>query len=373
MSFLKPAWLYFENGLLLEAKAFGNIQTRIGEVVFNTSLNGHQELITDPSYAGKFIVFTMPEIGVIGTNDDDLESPKICASGVVVRNISSYYSSFKSKKSLKDLIVDFDALGICDVDTSYLYGMLKNRNYKMIVSTSINNKQQLKAMLDASLQAKLTDNVSTKKTYTHMQGIWNFKTNKYEYKTSSSDKKVVVLDFGVKRSVLNQLYQSGAIVEVMSSEFDEELLIQRVMDKDVNGIFISNGANDSKELSEYTQKIKKIIDTKVPIFAIGLGHQLVALSFGFASQKNMFSQHGSHYPVLNVANKKIEIVSQNHKYFISREIEDIAYVTHRGLVGDTIEGLKYNDYPIVSIQFEPKADLLNLKSHKLFDNFVKSL
>lgn len=374
---LSPVWLYFENGTFLQAKSFGTLGEKVGEVVFNTSMSGYQEIITDPSYAGQFIVFTMPEIGIVGTNDDDMESSKIHSSGIIIRNLSQTVSNFRSTSSLFEFMKKHGAMGICDIDTRYLTKMLRDEGaMMMIASTTINDKAKLKVMLESFPRIEdvhYAKEVSTKERYTCTLGNWDMQKQHYNKPKLKSDKKVVVIDFGVKKSILHSLCEVGIEVEVIHCDFDPKVLIDRYKSKEIQGIFLSNGPGEPLRLHEEAKKIKELIDAKIPMFGICLGHQLLSIASGYPTYKLKFGQHGGNHPVLDTQTKKVEITAQNHNYNVPENIEEIATITHYNLFDKTIEGVKYKDKPIFSVQHHPEASPGPHESRAIFQAFADLL
>lgn len=227
----KPVWIYLENGVFLEAKSFGFDGTKTGEIVFNTSMSGYQEIMSDPSYAGQFIVFTMPEIGIVGTNEDDMESQTIHASGMFVRSLNVTPSNFRSTQSLPELLKQHESMGIYDIDTRYLTKMIRDSGPKMMVaSTRISDPEELKAYLQKSPrieEVNYIEKISTKKSYTHQKGAWDSEKQLYKNATHALVKKIVAIDFGIKRNILNELCETGLEVEVVSHDFNGDALIER--------------------------------------------------------------------------------------------------------------------------------------------------
>ena len=371
---MQKIWIYLENGTFLEANSFGAKGTAVGEIVFNTSMTGYQEIITDPSYAGQFITFTAPEIGNVGVNDDDNESNQAHCKGVLVRNYQSEYSNYRAQKALHTLLEENNTLGICDIDTRYLTKMLRDEGaMMMIASTEISSKDELKAKLESSDRIEdinYIEQVSTKETYIHKNGAWNHNIQDYN-KAVMSDKKVVVIDFGVKRNILNELVESGLEVEVIPSSFDANELIARYEAGEIGGVFLSNGPGDPLTLTKEKEQVQKLIKTNIPIFAICLGHQMLSIAHGFDTFKLKFGQHGGNHPV--AANGVVEITAQNHNYNVPDEIVQIAQVTHQNLFDQTIEGVKYNDKNIFSVQHHPEASPGPHESKYIFKEFADSI
>jgi carbamoyl-phosphate synthase small subunit len=370
---MQKVYIYLENGTYLEANSFGATGTQVGEIVFNTSLTGYQEIITDPSYAGQFVTFTMPEIGNVGANDDDMESATAYCKGILVRNYNDNYSNFRGEKSLDALLKEHDVLGICDIDTRYLTKMLRDQGaMMMIASTEISNKEELKAQLESSPRIEdinYIKQVSTKKSYIHKNGAWNHETMSYN-KAVMSDKKIVAIDFGIKRNILNELVESGLEVEVVPSDFNADDLIARFNDGEIGGVFLSNGPGDPLTLTEEKVQVQKLIETEIPMFAICLGHQMLSIAHGYDTYKLKFGQHGGNHPVAN-NEKVVEITAQNHNYNVPDCIKEIASVTHENLFDNTIEGVKYNGKNIFSVQHHPEASPGPHESKYIFNEFAK--
>ncbi len=374
---LKPIWIYLENGVLLEAKSFGFDGTKVGEIVFNTSMSGYQEIMSDPSYAGQFVVFTMPEIGIVGTNEDDMESKTIHASGMLVRNYNEKDSNFRSTSSLSKFLQTHGGLGICDIDTRYLTKMIRDGGPQMMIaSTQISNKDELKKMLEDTPRIEeinYIEKVSTKEGYTHTIAAWD--DTKLEYKTAEANlgKKIVAIDFGVKKNILNELCEVGLEVEVVPYSFDADELISRYNNKEIQGVFLSNGPGDPLILKDEALKVKKLIAAKVPMFAICLGHQLLSIAHDHPTYKLKFGQHGGNHPVENKDTKVVEITAQNHNYNVPESVCAIAKVTHINLFDNTIEGLEYIDEPIFSVQHHPEASPGPHDSKYIFEEFARRL
>ena len=370
---MEKVYIYLENGIFLEANSFGATGTKVGELVFNTSLTGYQEIITDPSYAGQFITFTMPEIGIVGVNADDMESKIAHCKGVLVRAYNDKYSNYRGEKTLDKLLKDNDVLGICDIDTRYLTKMLRDEGaMMMIASTQISSKEELKEKLENSPRIEdinYIKEVSTKKIYVHKDGAWNHEKQEYN-KALMSNKKIVAIDFGIKRNILNELVESGLEVEVVPSTFNADDLIARFDAGEIGGVFLSNGPGDPLTLTDEKEQVQKLISTNIPIFAICLGHQMLSIAHGHDTYKLKFGQHGGNHPVANES-KIVEITAQNHNYNVPDSIKDISEVTHINLFDNTIEGVKYNDKNIFSVQHHPEASPGPHESKYIFNEFAK--
>lgn len=374
---LKPVWIYLENGVFLEAKSFGFEGTKTGEIVFNTSMSGYQEILSDPSYAGQFIVFTMPEIGIVGTNDNDMESRTIHASGMFVRSLNLTPSNFRSQASLSDFLKQHQSMGICDIDTRYLTKMIRDGGPRMMIaSTEMNDVEVLKEMLRKSPrieEVNYIEKVSTPESYRHTHGAWNAETQSYNASPKRLGKKILAVDLGIKRNILNELCEVGLDVEVVPHNFNGDEVIARYKKGEIHGLFLSNGPGDPLILKSEAQEVKKLIDAKVPIFAICLGHQLLSIAHGYPTYKLKFGQHGGNHPVKNMTNHVVEITTQNHNYNVPDSICKIAKITHVNLFDNTIEGLEYNDSPIFSVQHHPEASSGPQESRYIFQEFANRL
>lgn len=374
---MKPVWIYLENGLFLEAKSFGYEGTKTGEIVFNTSMSGYQEIMSDPSYAGQFVVFTMPEIGIVGTNDDDMESATLHASGMLVRSLNNTPSNFRSREDLPTLLGKHESMGICDIDTRFLTKMIRDDGPKMMIaSTEVSDKESLKMLLQNSPRIEEVNyikQVGTKAPYLHVKAAWDGEKQAYKDALNGLGKKIVAVDFGIKRNILNELCEAGLEVEVIPHDFKAEEIIARYKRGDIQGLFLSNGPGDPLILKEEAAQITRLIEAKVPMFGICLGHQLLSIAHGHPTYKLKFGQHGGNHPVKNMTNHVVEITAQNHNYNVPESVCAIAKVTHMNLFDNTIEGLEYNDAPIFSVQHHPESSPGPHESKYIFKEFAKRL
>ncbi|MGD9717934.1 MAG: glutamine-hydrolyzing carbamoyl-phosphate synthase small subunit [Sulfurimonadaceae bacterium] len=370
---MKKVWLYLENGTYLEANSFGAEGTSVGEIVFNTSLSGYQEIMSDPSYAGQFVTFTMPEIGNVGVNAQDMESAKAHAKGMIVRKYQKRYSNFRAEDSLENFLKEHNVVGICDIDTRYLTKMIRDEGaMMMIASTQISDKEELKKILASSERIEdvnYIEQVSTKVAYKHTHGTYS--ESKFEYEEAPKpEANIVVIDFGVKKNILNELVQAKMGVEVLPNDFKAEELIQRFKAKEIDGVFLSNGPGDPLVLKKEHEQIKQLIEAKVPMFGICLGHQLLSISHGYDTYKLKFGHHGGNHPVKNEKTGFVEITAQNHNYNVPENITEIAEVTHTNLFDNTIEGLRYKNAPIFSVQHHPESSPGPKESRYIFGEFL---
>ncbi|SFV58004.1 Carbamoyl-phosphate synthase small chain [hydrothermal vent metagenome] len=368
---MKKISIYLENGILLEAKSFGAEGTSVGEVVFNTSLTGYQEIVTDPSYAGQFVTFTTPEIGNVGCNAQDMESKGAYCKGIIVRSYQDRPSNFRCQETLAELLKKHGVLGITNIDTRFITKMLRTEGSMMMVaSTTIHDIDELKKVLESSPRIEdvnYIEQVSTKEPYTHNEARFNATT--FEYEKPNTSKKIIALDFGIKRNILNELTHAGMEVEVVPNSMEASIIIEKFKAEEIDGVFLSNGPGDPLILKDEQEKIKELISAKIPLFGICLGHQLLSIAHGYDTYKLKFGHHGGNHPVMNESNKTVEITAQNHNYNVPDNIVEVATVTHTNLFDNTIEGLRYNDSPTMSVQHHPEASPGPHESAYIFSEF----
>jgi carbamoyl-phosphate synthase small subunit len=358
----KPAIIVLEDGKIFHAKSFGSDGERMGEIVFNTSLAGYQEILTDPSYSEQIVTFTYPLIGNYGINSEDVESRKIFLKGIIVREYIDSYSNYRADKSLAEYLKENNILGLCKVDTRAIARHIRIKGaMKAIVSTENFNIESLMNKLKnySGLVGKnLVHDVSMKKSY------------KWENLKIEKTKKIVVMDFGVKLNILRELERLGYEVEVVPSDTTAE----KILELNPDGVFLSNGPGDPTALTDIVNEIKKLIGKK-PMFGICLGHQLLCLSFCAKIYKLKFGHRGGNHPVKNLETGKIEITSQNHGFCIdekSLNLDEIE-ITHMNLYDNTLEGIKHKKYPIFAVQYHPEACPGPNDSNYLFTRFKEML
>ena len=366
-------YCYFENGLYMEADSFGADTTSVGEIVFNTSMTGYEEIMTDPSYAGQFVTFTATEIGNVGVNKNDRESRGVFAKGMIVKNYQDGYSNFRAEDSLANYLKENNILGICNIDTRFLTAMIRDEGAMMMVaSTQVSDKDELKKILETSphiQEINYIKEVSTTKAYQHTQAAWNEETLKYN-EGKSTGKKVVAMDFGAKLNILNELVSAGLDVEVVPYDTTAQSIISRFKSGEIGGVFLSNGPGDPLVLNDVVATIKELLAEKIPMFGICLGHQLLSIAHGYETFKMKFGHHGGNQPVKNMISGMVEITAQNHNYSVPDNITDVAEVTHINLFDNTIEGVKYKGEPVFSVQYHPESSPGPHESKYLFKEFA---
>jgi carbamoyl-phosphate synthase small subunit len=358
----KKALLLLEDGTLFEGLSFGYVGEATGEVCFNTSMSGYQEILTDPSYAEQMICMTYPEIGNYGVNPQDMENEKPFMKAFIVKNYSPIYSNYRATESLGDFLKKFKIPGIYDIDTRKLVRHLRDKGAMRGIVSSVD--------LDtASLLKKV-------KASPDMNGLdlATLVTHK-EKKTYKAvgDKKftVAAFDFGMKQNIIDRLNFYG--IEVIrvpaQTTFDE------IKKLNVDGVFLSNGPGDPAAVTYAIKTIKQIIETDMPLFGICLGHQLLALALGAKTYKLKFGHRGGNHPVMNLKTGKVEITSQNHGFAVDEKTLDKknVEVTHINLNDKTNEGIAHKTKAIFSVQYHPEAAPGPNDADYLFKNFLELL
>ena len=352
-----PAKLVLENGMVFTGTAFGAEGETIGEVCFNTSMTGYQEILTDPSYCGQLITMTYPHIGNYGVNSEDCESNQVQASGFIVREECIYPSNFRSTQSLGDYLREQRIVGIQRIDTRMLTRMIRNEgsmngiiSTKDMDETSLLNKAKAAPSMNGLDLAKI---VSTKK--------------KYVWKSEPSAKyKIAAIDFGIKYNILRQLELHGCD----STVFPANTTANEIIEYNPNGIFLSNGPGDPAAVTYAIEMIQKLLGRK-PIFGICLGHQILALALGAKTYKLKFGHRGCNHPVKNLTTKRVEITSQNHGFAVDPDsLSKNVEVTHISLNDSTVEGLNCSDIPAFSVQYHPESSPGPHDSRYLFHKFT---
>jgi len=354
-----PAILLLEDGKVFYGKAAGKIGTATGEICFNTGMTGYQEIFTDPSYFGQIIVATNVHIGNYGVNNDEVESDSIKIAGLICKQFNDFHSRKRSNGSLKDYFLHDNIVAISDVDTRAIVRYIRDKGaMNCIISSETQDIAVLQEKLSkvpSMIGLELSSKVSTKEPY--FMG------------DPAADYKVALTDYGVKKNIIRCLVERGCYVKIfpMKTSFEE------MMKWNPDGFLISNGPGDPGIMIEEVATIKKIINSAVPTFGICLGHQLIAEASGISTFKMHKGHRGINHPVKNLITGKCEITSQNHGFGV--KAEDVAKIknmeiTHINLNDKTIEGLRYTDRNVFSVQHHPEACPGPYDSRYLFDDFI---
>ena len=369
-TYKKNAKLVLSNGIVFPGFSFGALGTAVGEIVFNTGMTGYQEVITDPSYCGQILTFTYPEIGNTGINAEDSES-SFSVKGIIVRNYSSGNSNWRSLKDFNQWLVEKKIIGLYGIDTRALVKILRSNGSMNGVLTSedktIENCLKIIYEIPKMEGLNLSKEVSTKQKY-----LWQDTTDTdFDVRERYSEKpkkfKIVAIDFGIKKSILNRLVSHGCEILVLPSRSSFEDVLSNKPD----GIFFSNGPGDPASVTEGIHLAKSLIDHgEIPMFGICLGHQIFGLALGGSTYKLTFGHRGLNHPCGK--NNQIEITSQNHGFAIDPNSlsKDIVKITHYNLNDNTVAGLEVNNKPIFSVQYHPEAGPGPHDSDYLFKKFV---
>ena len=372
------AVLVLGDGTVIWGRGIGATGSNVGEVVFNTSITGYQEVLTDPSYAGQIITFTFPHIGNVGVNPDDLESTTPAARGCILRDDVTDPSNYRSKQHLENWLRSNNLIGITGVDTRRLVRLIRTKGAPNgVIAHEPSGKFDIPALL---AQAKawpglngmdLAKDVSCAQTYTWTQTVWN-RVNGFgdvEKDGKKPEFHVVAVDYGAKRNILRCLADAGCKVTVVPATSTSEEILRHKPD----GVFLSNGPGDPAATGVYAVPvIKELINTGKPIFGICLGHQLLSLAFGAKTYKLDRGHRGANQPVQDLETKKVEITAQNHGFAVDRaSLPKNVIETHKSLFDGIVEGMRATDKPVFSVQYHPEASPGPEDSHYLFHRFVE--
>ena len=370
------AILLLEDGTAFYGTGFGAETTNVGEICFNTSMTGYQEIMTDPSYAGQIITFTFPHIGNTGTNGDDVETIQPAALGMIVRNDVTQPSNWRQDSHLHSWLKQHGLPGISGIDTRALTRTIRDNGapkgvlcHRADGQFDLPALQRLVADWPGLKGMDLASVVSTKKDFTWSTGSFDLETN------SAPDRKeglhVVAMDFGCKQNILRCLVDAGCIVDVVSASASADDILARKPD----GIFLANGPGDPAATAEFAvPEIKKLIDSNVPIFGICIGHQLLALAMGGSTGKMARGHRGANHPVRDLTTGQIEITSQNHGFCVDPDsLPENVEITHISLFDGSVEGLRHKDKPVFCVQYHPESSPGPHDSRHLFQRFVEMM
>lgn len=367
-----PAMLVLADGTVFRGISIGAPGQTVGEVVFNTSMTGYQEILTDPSYTKQIVTLTYPHIGNTGVNSEDVESGQVYASGLIIRDLPLVHSNWRSEQTLSDYLVANNVVAIADIDTRKLTRVLREKGAQAgcIIAGAVNEAEalaQAKAFPGLS-GMDLAKVVSVKESYEFAEGEWDLASG--YAKPNNSAFHVVAFDYGVKRNILRMLTSRGCKVTVLPAQATAEQALALKPD----GVFLSNGPGDPQPCDYAIAAIKKIVDTGIPTFGICLGHQLLALASGAKTLKMKFGHHGANHPVQDVDDKRVFITSQNHGFAVDpASLPANVRTTHVSLFDGSLQGITLTDKPAFSFQGHPEASPGPTEMSYLFDRFVESM
>ena len=366
----KSAILVLEDGTVFHGVSIGADGCSVGEVVFNTAMTGYQEILSDPSYARQIVTLTYPHVGNVGTNSEDDESAGVFVSGLVIRDLPLLASNWRSEKTLQQYLLDNKVAAIADIDTRKLTRLLRDKGAQRgcimagetvsvdVATRAIESFPGLKGM-------DLAKEVTVSESYEWIENIWTLQ-NGYT-QGEHLTKHVVAYDFGIKRNILRLLVNRGCRVTVVPATTPATTVL--AMNPD--GVFLSNGPGDPEPCVYAIEAIKTILDSKIPIFGICLGHQLLALASGAKTEKMKFGHHGANHPVQEIATGRVMISSQNHGFSVNEtSLPDNLVATYRSLFDGSLQGIKRTDCQAMSFQGHPEASPGPNDVESLFDDFI---
>lgn len=367
------AYLILEDGTVLQGKSFGATKEVISEIVFNTSMTGYLEVLTDPSYAGQAVTMTYPMIGNYGVCTEDMESGKAWCDAMIVREVSRTASNFRNEQSLDAFMKEQGIVGIEGIDTRALTRRLREKGTMngMITTNENYNLEEILPNIHAYSVTGVVKATSCKEIYeaTLKEATWSG-IHPLPYRTKKPY-KVAFMDFGAKENIVQSLLKMGCEVTVYPEDTKAEVILNDKPD----GIMLSNGPGDPKECVEIIEQLKTLYESDVPIFAICLGHQLMALATGANTRKMRYGHRGANHPVKDIRTGKVYISTQNHGYVVTEDSldETIAVPAFYNVNDKTIEGLAYVNKPIVTVQFHPEACAGPKDAEFLFGEFLQMM
>lgn len=363
------AYLALEDGLVFEGEGFGAEGEIYGEVVFNTSLTGYQEILTDPSYKGQIVTMTYPHIGNYGINAKDAESFHPWAEGFIIKELSPVVSNYRSEMSLHDYLKKYNKIGIQGIDTRKLVKHLRDQGAKKgILSTVDHDPKRLvkKAQDSVSIVGvDLVKEVTCQKPFAFDETL----LSGFEWGVSDPKKfRIVALDCGIKLNIVRKLNQHGFQVKVMPASTKAEDILK----EKPHGLFLSNGPGDPAAVTYVVENLRKLVG-KLPIFGICLGHQMLGLALGGTTSKLKFGHRGGNHPVMDLETQRVEITSQNHGFVVDIDSlpKDEVELTHINLHDKTLEGMRHKKHPIFSVQYHPENSPGPHDSDYLFQRFYQ--
>ena len=383
MSKTIPAVLVLADGTVFKGNSIGAFGHTVGEVVFNTAMTGYQEILTDPSYAEQIVTLTYPHIGNTGTNPEDVESNKVYAAGLIIRDLPLLESNFRSTQTLSEYLIANNVVAIADIDTRKLTRILREKGAQagcIMAGENVNQDFEGKKALSLAQSfpglagMDLAKVVSCKTAYEFTDGEWALgkgyakpEQTKFQVVAPTQQFHVVAFDYGVKQNILRMLVSRGCKVTVLPAESTAEQALSYQPD----GIFLSNGPGDPEPCDYAIKAIKTLVDSGIPTFGICLGHQLLALASGAKTMKMKFGHHGANHPVQDVESKRVYITSQNHGFAADpATLPTNLKITHISLFDGSLQGIARTDKPAFSFQGHPEAGPGPHEMNELFDQFM---
>lgn len=369
MSKTIPAILVLADGTVFKGISIGASGHTVGEVVFNTSMTGYQEILTDPSYTKQIVTLTYPHIGNYGTNPEDVESNGVYAAGLVIRDLPLLHSNFRSTQTLSEYLSTNNIIAIANIDTRKLTRVLRDKGAQAgcIIAGEVDQARALELAKNFPGLAgmDLAKVVTCAAPYEYTEPEWQLGSG-YS-KAAEAKFHVVAFDYGVKRNILRMLVSRGCKVTVLPAQSTAEQALAHNPD----GIFLSNGPGDPEPCDYAISAIQKILETGIPTFGICLGHQLLALASGAKTMKMKFGHHGANHPVQDVETKRVYITSQNHGFAVDAgTLPANVKVTHVSLFDGSLQGIALTDKPAFSFQGHPEASPGPTEMSELFDKFI---
>ncbi len=367
-----PAMLVLADGTVFRGISIGAPGHTVGEVVFNTSMTGYQEILTDPSYTKQIVTLTYPHIGNTGVNSEDVESSRVYASGLIIRDLPLIHSNWRSEQSLSDYLVKHNVVAIADIDTRKLTRVLREKGAQAgcIIAGEVDEAKALElAKAFPGLSGMdLAKVVSVTESYEFTEGEWDLASG--YGKLENPKFHVVAFDYGVKRNILRMLVARGCRVTVLPAQATAEQALALKPD----GVFLSNGPGDPQPCDYAISAIKQIVEAGIPTFGICLGHQLLALASGAKTIKMKFGHHGANHPVQDLDDKRVFITSQNHGFAVDAgSLPAHVRTTHVSLFDGSLQGIERTDKPAFSFQGHPEASPGPTEMSYLFDRFIASM
>ena len=367
-----PAILVLADGSIFRGISVGHPGSTSGEVVFNTSMTGYQEILTDPSYSRQIVTLTYPHIGNTGANGEDTEGREVYAAGLVIRDLPLLHSSFRAQESLQEYLIRTQTVAIADIDTRRLTRILRDKGAQagaiLTGSDATEDKaRELIAAFGSMVGKDLAKEVTVGTPYQWTEGVWQLGAG---FRQPESRYHVVVYDFGIKTNILRMLAERGCRLTVVSAQTPAAEALAHNPD----GIFFSNGPGDPEPCDYAITALRQVLDSRKPFFGICLGHQLLGLALGGKTRKMPFGHHGANHPVQDLDSGRVMITSQNHGFEVDADtLPANARVTHRSLFDGSLQGIELTDRPAFTFQGHPEASPGPHDVGYLFDKFIANM